>query len=356
MVKDEYQSYVLLSLFEKNEVTRSAQVYNILQGKRTGSTLYQALIHQYLPFYGLYSDWKRTDFDTLITSFESAALIKDIGKQEYELLDEGRNTLFSYFEGHHYPKELNNIRYSKITFSFWTIIQLLTQVYSEKSYNNHSYNPIIQDLESQYFVKKWLKISKEKGWTSSLFHQEWRLLLSHMGDREADMIAQLLTGHEWIGKTREQTRKERELGKEEFNLYFQEIWHKAFDWIRNNKKQCPIFYDILYRTDQATHKGLSKTSWTTFTYLMNGYSIKKIAEIRNIKENTVGDHVIEIGIVLPEFPLQKMIPPAHQELIEKFKKAYPEKRFRDFQEQHDHVPFYEYRFLEILRWRKLYAR
>lgn len=351
MVRDKYRSYILLSLFEKNDVTRSAQVYNILQGKRTGSTLYQALINHYLPFYGLYPDWQRSEFDSLVSRYESAGLIKDIGKKEYQLLDKGKKACSSYFEEHHYPKYLNNIRYSKLFPSFWAIIQLLTQIFSEKSYDNKFYNPIIQNLEYQYFAKKWLKIAEQEGWTSSQFYREWVTLLSHMENEEADLIAQLLTGHDWIGKTRDQVRKERNLEAEEFNLYLQEIWHRVFDWIRNNDKQVSIFYDVLSRVDWASRKGLSQTTWTTFTYIMKNYSIQKIAKIRNIKENTVGDHVIEIGIVLPDFPLQKLVPQSNQKIIQQFIEDHPEKRYRDFQDLYTDIPFYEYRFMEILRWR-----
>ncbi len=354
MARDRYRAYILLSLFEKNDVTRSAQVYNILQGKRTGSTLYQALLNHYLPFYGLYPDWQRAEFDSLVSSFESKELIKDIGKNEYLLLDKGRQACSFYFKEYHYPQYLNNIRYSKLFPSFWAVIQLLTQIFSEKSYNNKFYNPIIQNLEDQYFAKKWLKIAEQKGWTSSRFYKEWVILLSHMEKEEADLIAQLLTGHDLIGKTKDQVRKERNLEAEEFDLYLREIWHRAFDWIRNNDEQVSIFYDVLSRTDWASHKGLSQTTWTTFTYIMKNRPIKEIAEIRKIKENTVGDHVIEIGIVLPEFPLQKLVSPLNQRIILQFIEDHPEKRYRDFQEVYTDVPFYEYRFMEILRWRETY--
>lgn len=338
--------YFILNLFDKKTGLKAAQTFHILQGKRTGSTLFQALRNQTLTYYGLFPQMERTAFDAVIQkSTQTGALIE---KEEgwFYLTESGRSWIRRYFDSTGCPDQIDQSLYGFFDLDFWEKIQLLTQVLSEKSYLNTVYVPMTQSLPQQYWVKKWLYRYEDDSLLDR-FYQEWLYLFQQMGDEKADVLSRQLTGHSQIGQTRGQL-----LGKKsQDKVFLIDQIHGLLQLIDAHSSDCPLFYSVRQDASEENHGQLSKTAYETKQLLEENLSPEEIAVRRQVKLGTISDHLVEIAILQGSQETLHLYNQEEKNQAAAYLSKNSKKQYKDFlsvyELKEEDFPFYKYRLIEI---------
>lgn len=349
-----YLSLFLLSLFARGDQLKVSQLYHILNGKRTASTLYQALDAQLLPVFSLYERViSREIIEQLIQSFHQQGWIMNSGDSAYQLTAKGKEVLQAFFQTHHYPKQLNQLRYGNLTQAVWERMQLLTQVYSEKTYHNRQYTPVIKNYAHQRWIKQWMHHHVQSdAETAKQLHTEWAMVFKKLDPRMADSLALRLSGHNRIGSTHSQIMKRFNLKGEEMRLYFLDSLHTMFHFIEKNSSQLPIFWSILSQTNLETFEGLSQSTWETWSYIQKNMPLEKIARIRGLKIGTIREHLIELAVVKEGFQVQSFIPASIYTYLHEVMETTENVSYQEAKESFPQLPFYCYRLVQIERRRQ----
>lgn len=270
----------------------------------------------------------------------------------YFLTNKGQIVCEEYFNEHYYPKKIESFTYTNVRAPFWNSYQLLTQVFSELSYQNNKYIPIVKHPSHQENVRQLFQpFQSNKKKLLGHWFKEQEFLFNQMDENSADVLANQLTGHEFIGKTRMQLSQNYEMTALEFDFYFKDILEEALQIIYTNKKDFPLNNEILKKLHQETHYGLSASTYETYKLLEKGRTIMAIANQRAIKENTVREHILEIAFVFESFPYKAFIP---SNIYEKLHQGFDQGENFTYQEAMngiEQLEFMHYRLVELERMR-----
>lgn len=351
-IQDTYTSHIILSLFTRANELKTSQLFHILNGKRTASTLFQALDAHLLNVFSLFDSISRKEFEQMIFSMTRQGWIKETAEQTFQLTASGQKELAIYFAEHYIPKQLNSLRYAKLSQPVWERLQLITQVFSEKSYQNRQYIPVIKKHAQQRWCKRWMHhYSKSNAQTARQLADEWRQVFEQIDQDMANSIAMRLTGHRHIGVTHNQIAQKMQMENTEMRMYFLDTLHFMYSIIEKNKDKLKIFSNILKQTDLETHVGLSESTWKTWRYLQAGDSIEKIAQMRKLKIGTVREHIIELAIVQDNFPICQYVPEDIRQLLHGKMEQDKQISFQQMLEIVPDLPFHYYRLVQIERRR-----
>lgn len=348
-----YLSYFILSLFQRSPQLKTAQLYHILTGKRTASTLYQALEKNLLNYFSLSESLTRKEFEALIVAASRQGWLERVEESFYQLTTTGKQEVETYFKEHHFPAHLQSLRYGNLTKPVWERMQLVTQIFSEKSYGNRQYTPVIKNYAHQRWCKQWIKkfAPLEKDTTRQLV-VEWKQLFERMEPRMANALAMRLTGHGQIGATHHQTAQRLNMETEEMELFILNALHAAYTLIEENTALFPLFASLYTQTDKETYEGLSESVWITGQYLKQDYPLEEIAQKRKLKLGTVHEHIIELAIVNPHFPIEQYVPQSVWHFLHQEMEKTTDIPYKKLSERMNDLPFYCYRLVQIERKRK----
>lgn len=350
-MKEDYFNYYILSYFDVEKVVRLSQVLHVLRGKRTPSMFYITEINNWHHGFSIESFIEREELMNIINSLLRNKLLIDKEKG-YLLTVKGEKISKNYFENHYYPNKITGFSSLNLHRPFWDRIQLFTQVFSEHSYQNAHYLPIIKNPIHQENVRQLFQLAN--GNIESVFDQwvkEQEFIFKNMEEKKAGILLKFLTGYNKIGKTRVQVAKELHMKDYEFKLYLRDILQETIEYIKINSKKLPLTYEILTQTNEENYLSLSGSTYQSYKLLEQGYGIKQIALKRHLKENTVKEHLLEIAFIVDQFPAGKFVPEKiYNDLYKQFenKEQYSFKNaLSDFEE----LEFYHYRLVELERMR-----
>lgn len=351
MGKETYFKALLLDLFDRDQAKKGARIYSIVTGKRTASTLYQTLDYQLESVFNLNPGLKRLDYEKLLANYCQAGLLEKESDDLYRLSQSGHDFLENYFYNHYRPKYLDFLRFSvQFTQEWWWKLQLLTQVFSEQVYGNSSYLPVIPHLPVQESVKTLLTYFKSQpGMTGQNLKEEWAVFLGSIEDDEADLIANLLTGHDQIGFSISQLAKVQKVSPSEMILKLFDSLHAYLPFLERKPMESPIFYASFYQSHLQHYLGLSPSVYESYKALKKGLTVDQIARKRHIKEATVQEHLLEMAMILKEFPFQDYVEPKYYGLLQQLFKAEGDIPYKVFNQRFPDIPFKDYRLVQIER-------
>ena len=88
---------------------------------------------------------------------------------------------------------------------------------------------------------------------------------------------------------------------------------------------------------------MTKSTSVTYKLLKKGFSIEDIAAYRKVKKSTIEDHIIEIVLNDPQFPIDDFI---HKDTLKKIKKTAAivgKKKLRPIKERLENVTYFQIR-------------
>jgi ribulose-phosphate 3-epimerase len=350
-LKDTYLEHYILSYFRQERVTSVSQILHVFQAKRTPSMFYMIEVNQWHHGFSLTNNMERTDLKKLIKKLLHKQFLVKEGKG-YLLTDKGVEQVDTYFKNHYYPKQIQGFEHANVRQPFWSRFQLFTQVFSELSYQNGAYTPVIKHPHHQENVRQFFqKFPSKKEKLLDQWLLEQNLLFTELAEEQADVLASQLTGHGIIGETNAQIAAALEMTTTEFYFYKQDAIERMLQFVWKQQTKLPLISVLLKELHQETNFGLSMSTRHTYELLKEGHGIKQIARRRSIKENTVREHILEMAFVFQQFPFQHFVPQTiYNDLHQKFEtnNAFD---FRQAMAENEALEFMHFRLVELERIR-----
>lgn len=349
--EEEYFLHYLLSLFNQQRPLKVAQLIHVFHGRRTPSILYFIEIQQLFTPFELLPKLKREQLEKWFAVMQKNKWI--IEKENgFVQTDFGKRMVESYFQNHYYPDNITSLQYSKARNAFWERFQLLTQVFSEKRFENMQYVPIIKHPSHQEGVRVWLSKQNEEKQKAIVMDQwikETFSLFESLPEEVANMFAMQLSGHGRIGKTKQQTSSLINKEPYEFLLFFENALEQVI--LQIEKEDFFLLKEILNDILKETDYGLTDSTFLTAKYLGKGLSIDQIAKLRKLKENTIREHILEIAFIQPNFSFKSFIPEKTYDLLNKEFEKNNLLTYQEIKKSLPAVEFIHFRLVELERLR-----
>jgi len=348
-----YFSYYLLSFFNKKQPVNSGQIIHVFQGKRTPSMFYLIEKNKWHHGFMLAKGLERDRLETIIQSLAKKQWLKAQDKG-YLLTALGEEAGSTYFDNHYYPKALQSFSYTSARSPFWSRLQLFVQVFSELSYKNTHYAPIIKHPHHQENVRQ--LFSEFKGKTEEVFQQwlkEQGFLFNNLPSEHADILASQLSGHQVVGETQTKLAKELDMANLEYYLYQQTLIEELIGLILNYEEKVPIMSQIFKQVHKEANYGLSGSTYQSFQLLTEGHTIAAIAQKRGVKVNTVREHILEMAFVFREFPYEEFVPKSLYKSLNQGFKTVENYNYQQAFEENEEMEFMHFRLVELERMRAL---
>lgn len=331
--------------------TSVSQITHVFNGKRTPSMFYLIEVRNWHHGFQLSDRMTKEVIQELVKELAGEHQIIEKGKG-YVLTKKGKGNLLTYFKTRYFPKKIKGFSNASIRAKFWDRFQLFTQVFSELIYENSSYIPIVKDPIHQENVRQLFQsIGSNREILLNRWIDEHVFLFKNLNVEQANMLANQLTGHSIIGKTRAQLSSNHDMTRMEASFYLMDAIEELILIILKNADILTLNKQILDILKQEMYLGLSASTYHTYELIKQGNSLKQVAHLRSIKENTVREHVLELAFVLDEFAYKQFVPEKlylglHNAFIEN--KRYS---FRDALDEFESLEFMHYRLVELERLR-----
>lgn len=269
-------------------------IYHLLTGKRSIQTVQDAHMYELDRFYGILNPFNKTQYDQIIQKLidekylisTSANTCMSTGKGVAWLKENQESLPFTYFKG---------LTYHAIDHTFLERLILLIQVLTNKKVNHTTYIPVID----KQVITNWLKSFYQKIKANvdvqlTLIYQELNRLLQHFTAYESAIFVDRLTGYKHYGMSINQLAAYYHMSENHIRLLFIGISHQMLDIILQN----PSEYQLLTQLANDFPKGgfITQSANQTYELLKKGYTTDEIVQRRQLKINTIYDHIVEISL------------------------------------------------------------
>lgn len=337
-----FEAIILTCIKELNEERSASGIYHLLKGKKGIQTVQDAFLFRLENYYRIYPTLTRDDFERKITELERKKLIRR-GKESnsfYRLTDQGHVLLKRYKMKCFYGK-----RFGDAANIFYSRLLLLIQTLTNRNMGNTTFLPIIDDRKIQYWIKQiYPKIKgKEKNWLKGLY-QELYNLLQPFSEMEKGIFVHRLTGYKRYGLSIEQLAEKFSQDRHDVILLLESVKHQMYVKVNKEKDLYPHLSFVSKNSIPAA--ALTESAKTTYRLLQKGYGIEQIASIRKLKINTIHDHIVELAISVPDFPIEPFVSPEEKMEIVQAIKRLNSFKLKDIKNAvPDHIDYFQIRLV-----------
>ncbi len=306
---------ILTSTSYLNKERSISAIFHIITGKKSIQTVQDIHMYQLKSFYGVYPSLDKAVFQKQIRYLikEDCLRICNEEKQIYKLTPVGSRRLNEVGESSTL-KLLNGFRFAGLEKIYFDRLRLLLQTLINSRMGNFNFIPVIENKEVEVWVKwYYIKIKPTRSKVLLHFYEELEMLLSRFPDIVAEMFVDRLTGYKNFGKSVYQLAQQYGVQKDEIQLQITAYLHYILETVEREKDCFPYLASIA--DDLSANTSLTKTAQATYQLLKNGMPVQRIARIRNLKINTIQDHIVEIALYDVHFPIEKYVSQADQQEI-----------------------------------------
>jgi uncharacterized protein YpbB len=271
-------------------------VYHLLKGKRSSQTIQDAHLYSLTSLFYSFPLIDRNRFEEMAAELAGKRLIYMNEAEKYMLTQEGKHCLSSFFENKPFPSSLNGWLYGSTVEVFWKRLSLLIQVLSHFIRGEQRYYPVQRDSNIQSWIKSYLNTPPVPiGQLSNNLYSELIVIGNqvHFPD-DASILVCRFTGGEQVGLTRVQAAETFNLDEDEYWYRFINVLTYVVEEVKSRELEFPVLYSIM--SDLIPEISLTQSSEETYKLLQRGFTIKRIAQFRKLKESTIEDHVVEIAL------------------------------------------------------------
>lgn len=314
-------------------------VYYTLVGKRTTSNLYAALDYDIIKWLQIYPNLSLTQFQAILNKMVEAgwlvcddhfAWLTPAGDQQKQAI---RPTLF-------WPKHYDGPQMGKLT-AFQSRLLLALQITSEYAHHNQHYFPVTISLHERNQVVYWFKQHKQQTYFPQQVQTELRLLLQELTTEQANLLANRLVGHQVTGSSQQQLVQL--LGQSPLAIELQTL--DGFAQLLTRLRQSPAQFPILGGLVLDKPSRLSQSTAQTWQAIQSGQTVDQISQQRHIKRGTILEHLLEIAILVPQFPFVDYL--THQSELATLFAQDTAVSFQTVQATVPAIDFFEYRLYQI---------
>ncbi|WP_409251215.1 helix-turn-helix domain-containing protein [Bacillus sp. SCS-153A] len=316
------EAVVLYCLKRINGERTIYSIYHLLKGKRSSQTIQDAHLYSLTSLFYSFPIIDRKDFEKLASRLNESNLISESEPERYILTKEGHHQLEVFFREKPFPASLNGWLYGSSVEQLWKRLSLLVQVLSQYIRAQQKYYPVQRDRDVQRWIKRFLQEPPVplKDLNHLLYSEMVSLAKQETFPDDAGLLICRLTGGEYIGLTRGQAAEKYGMGEDEYWFRFLNVLHYIMQKALEQKTLYPILYSLIL--DLVPEISLTQSSEETYKLLKRGFGIKRIAQIRRLKESTIEDHVVEIALNDSRFSIEGFIPEEEiKQVIQKAKEV-----------------------------------
>lgn len=298
----------------------SAATFHLLTGKKSIQTIQDAHLYNLQSFYGLLPTLSKTAYDNQVSTYihKGLLVISPKDKNYVWITEKGKGWLketspnLSNFSG---------LNYFAIDTIFLNRLLLLIQVMTNSLMNFNSYIPVIDN----YMIMNWMKnifpkIKHRLFDCNKLLYQELKRLLQQLTVKESSMFVDRLTSYKNYGMSTYQLANKYDMDIINIQLCFVRITHQMLDEIIHNKTEYKSLFFII--KDIENNKFITHSANKTYELLKSNNSIQDIVQLRNLKKNTVLDHIVEIALYDRNFLIDPYVnKDVFQEIVEVVKQT-----------------------------------
>ncbi|MFT4413135.1 helix-turn-helix domain-containing protein [Fredinandcohnia humi] len=331
-----YRSQLILYCLHKLNGERTVYgIFHILTGKKSSQTIGDANLYGLSHLFGTLKTIDRNQILESTRELLQLNLIIEIlpSTNKFILTPEGIQVLKSSLEAKPIPSKLNGWKYNDATSILWQRLSLLTQVLSNLIHGITQYTAIQQDDHVVEWVKQFVKnVRFNRHELAEMLYKECQLCLTKVPEPEATIFVMRLTGSNRIGYTNDQISSILNEDETWCQLLFINVLHFVIAYVESNKADFLILQQLLRRNEQSD-VSLTTSTRFTFSLLLQGKTIDEIANIRNLKRNTIEDHIVEITHNMKDFSIKPFVSKKHQEKILSIYKELNTKQLRPIKER-----------------------
>ncbi|MFS0751547.1 helix-turn-helix domain-containing protein [Oceanobacillus sp. 1P07AA] len=333
---------IILLCFERIQVERSASsIYHLLTAKKSIQTVQDAYLYRIDSFYGVLPSLSKETYSKKIVYLEHHRYLIQTKESYYEITPKGKEFVKMQIDQ---LQSFYGIKYHQLVQPFMDRLLLLIQTISNTYQQNFNFIPTTDKWIAENFVKR--KFQLYKGNLHKIqtqLYQELHQQLMLLSDKEASIFVDRLSGYKYYGASIEQLSQKHKLGHEDIELLLSKVIMHFLHIIHTKLDEYPIMRAIIEDL-QDKHTPLSSSATKTYTLLKKGHRINDIVRIRNLKINTIQDHIVEIAIQDHQFPIYNFV---NKETVETIFKAMGKSntyRLREIKQSVDHnISYFEIR-------------
>ncbi len=301
----------VLAAFQGERSTSA--VLHLLNGKKSVQTIQDGAFFRVLRYFSLFPDLSRSALEDEIRFLRDRGDVVRQGervvvtRQGLEAIDEFHKQWrsLSYVDGWKYNKYMETV---------WLRLCLYLQALSYIVIEKRDFYPITHRFDIQKWVKRNVPETSEKRKErlAQLYEELYRFF-SSCDEKEAFIVVHQFSGYNKVGLTRKQLADYLRIDVE--TVYFLHLvtLHKLFFTLEKNASSYPLLASFL--EDLKEEIVLTDSAKKTWLMLRQGYSLKEISERRQLKENTIEDHIVEIALQSPNFSIRPFIDAEREQLI-----------------------------------------
>ena len=307
-----YLHIIILYMIKKFQGERSIYaIYHMLQGKKSSQTIQDAHIFGLKNMFGIIPNFTRSQLDSIIQTLVINHWIHAHEKPEiFIITPKGENQLDIHAP---IPSQLNGWKYKNISQVFWGRLNLFIQTLSHMIHKEARFYPIERNPKIQQSIKQFLQKNKQnRELMAAQLYEELVDILEGKQALHREIFVRKLTGSNRIGATFEQIAKLMELDEWYVRILFIECLHEMVEDIESTSGQYRLLSALI---SDLQHTHLTRSTQLTLQYIKEGRTLIEISNIRQLKINTIEDHVVELVLANRQFPIDDFVPVAVQNKI-----------------------------------------
>lgn len=279
-------------------------IYYLLVGKRSIQTVQDAHMYKLDRFYGIFKQLNKLAFDKIVRELIDQQLLTIPSESTLTSKPTIKGMKWLKENEHHFPLTyFNGLTYHEIDIVFLERLFLLIQVLTNSKMKHTSYIPVIDRPSTTRWIKSYYK--KEKlnvnRQLEEIYH-ELSYMLNQFPDTNAQMFVERLTGFQHYGMSIQQLANRYKLTIDDVQVLLIGMAHHMLDILKHNIDQFPLLSKLI--ADLRSTGFITQSAQITYDLIKNGYSIDHIVRQRNLKINTIYDHIVEISLYDPDFSIR----------------------------------------------------
>jgi len=339
-----YLESVVLSILKRINGERTIYaLLHLLQGKRSSQTIQDAHLYKLTPYFSTYPTVSRSRLEKMMESLKRGGLVEEIAEGKVLLTSRGEEKLRLHLAKCPLPEFLNGWKYHQVTESFWERLTLLVQVSSNLIHQERSYIPIRNKQETLSWVKQFIK--QQSGDRYTLAERLYEELISALENSaiKPELVIIRLTGFKKIGLTLSQASEQIGMEPTHYHYEFLNCLHFMFNKILDVPSAYPLLDGLLNKAERL--EPLTLSAKKTYKLLQLGYSADEVAAVRNLKQGTIEDHIVEIALIKTEFDIDYYVPASKQERILLAAQQISAKKLKQMKERVTDASYFEIRLV-----------
>lgn len=332
---------ILLQIFHKfNKERTISAAYHLLRGKRSGQTIQDVGIFKLYDFFGLLPKLSRQSFDAEVAKLVAEGLIH-IQDDGYYVLTEKACEQISHlpnisFDGWHYRGN-EHIFFARLT--------LVVQSLSYHKEGEMSFSPVVKEESTQKWVKSFLRaMHYQSGLLQQQLFEEIKLSLeqAQLTEQACTLIIYRLSGVGVPGWTWQQLAHVQGVEPVDVQLQFIEGLH---NWLHTIDETSA--YPLLQKMaeDVRVVVMLTGSANQTAQLFRQGYSIEQIAFMRGLKLSTIEDHLVELAMNDPKFPIEQFVSKEDICLVSEKIQQLRTRKLKNLHEAIAHLSYFQLRLI-----------